>query len=263
MKPFLRWAGSKRQLLPKIIPLIAPDYERYVEPFAGSASLFFSLLPKRALLGDINHELIFTYRQIKKQASEVGHQLGRLRKCKSVYLKLRSTPPATLKPAARAARFIFLNRCCFNGLYRTNHKGQFNVPYGGPKSGQLPTARLLNECAAALARVEFVSSDFELSLKRVRPDDFVYMDPPFSVQARRVFNEYDATIFNRPQIERLRSWMLELRQRRIKFLVSYAASNEAEYLRKGFNSKVVTVRRNIAGFAANRAASDEVLIWND
>src|SRR5438046_2135596 len=151
MKSFLRWAGSKRQLLPRIIPLIGSGYDRYVEPFAGSACLFFGLLPKRALLGDINQELMFTYRQVQRQATEVGRQLARMRKCKAAYLRLRSTDPAALGAATRAARFIFLNRCCFNGLYRTNQRGQFNVPYGGLKSGQIPTTTVLKQCAKALA----------------------------------------------------------------------------------------------------------------
>src|SRR5713101_2332970 len=262
MTPFLRWAGSKRQLLPVLSALVDSASRRYIEPFAGSACLFFRLGPKRAVLGDINRELILTYEQIKNDVSEVADELHQLRKCKAVYLKLRSANPSSLSPAARGARFIFLNRCCFNGLYRTNRSGEFNVPYGGERSGELPTRDILQECSLALQAAQLVCGDFEAVLKNVKAGDFVYLDPPFSVKARRVFNEYDASVFTGEQLCRLRGWMQTFANRRISFLVSYAVSDEATFLSNGFKSKEVTVRRNIAGFSKNRSQSKELLIWN-
>jgi DNA adenine methylase Dam len=120
----------------------------------------------------------------------VMSELGKLKKGRFQYYKLRETEPSTLTPSARAARFIYLNRFCFNGLYRTNRLGQFNVPYGGNKSGNIPSAEVLGNCSMLLKNARLITGDFENVLRQARSGDFVYMDPPFSVKARRVFNEY-------------------------------------------------------------------------
>jgi DNA adenine methylase len=193
-----------------------------VEPFAGSACLFFNLKPKQAILGDRNAELIATYREVKYRLPAVISALGKLKKGRLEYLKMRATEPLSLTPSARAARFIYLNRFCFNGLYRTNRAGQFNVPYGGDKSGNIPSESVLKNCSKSLKNAVLFAGDFEKILKKVRPGDFVYMDPPFSVNARRVFNEYDAAIFGLDDLQRLRRWMEILTEMNIKFLVSYA-----------------------------------------
>ncbi len=261
-QPFLRWAGSKRQLLPILERYWCDGYDRYLEPFAGSACLYFRLRPRKALLGDANAELIQTYRAIKKEAAVVAEHLLRLKKGREEYLRLRSLDPERLTPSERAARFIYLNRFCFNGLYRTNAAGQFNVPYGGDKAGNLPSPGTLSECSRLLRTARLVQGDFEGVLKLAEPGDFVYMDPPFSVANRRVFAEYNPTVFGPSDLARLRFWMESLAERNIAFLVSYADCAEAEALRKDFEAEKVTVKRNIAGFAARRGESGEVLIYN-
>jgi DNA adenine methylase len=263
MTSFLRWAGSKRQLLPILTELISDDFQRYVEPFAGSACVFFELLPDKALLGDINAELMHTYVEVKYRVDDVIKQLAQWRKSKKRYFELRATDPEFFPAAARAARFIYLNRCCFNGLYRTNRQGRFNVPYGGKRSGKIPSADILRAASRALKNACLATADFTTSLKQVKRGDFVYMDPPFSITSHRMFNEYDASVFQTAQLEQLREEMEKLSHRKIKFLVSYADSAEARFLYRGFKSKTVTVRRNISGFAATRAQSRELLIWND
>ena len=164
------------------------------------------------------------------------------------------------KPAKKAARFIYLNRFCFNGLYRTNLKGQFNVPYGGAKAGEVPSEVVLRTCSRLLKGARLIPGDFEKVLETATPGDFIYMDPPFSVQAKRVFKEYNAAIFNNDDLRRLRTWLELLSARQIDFLVSYAECDEANYLKEGFHSKTISVRRNIAGFTASRQASNEVLV---
>src|SRR5580658_6327776 len=130
--PFLRWAGSKRRLLPTLQTFWTKKHKRYIEPFAGSACLFFAIKPPKAILGDLNPELISTYIEVKYRLPGVLAELAKLPPWnKREYLRLRSLDTATLEPRARAARFIYLNRFCFNGIYRTNLKGQFNVPYSG------------------------------------------------------------------------------------------------------------------------------------
>lgn len=259
---FLRWAGSKKQLLPLLSRYWRANHTRYVEPFAGSACLFFRLRPRKAILGDINRELIHTYLEVKYRASSVVDVLGDFNTGRREYLRIRSMDPSSLDSASRAARFIFLNRFCFNGLYRTNRAGVFNVPYGGEKSGHLPSAAQLFDCSKALKNAQLVAGDFERILCRVEEGDFVYLDPPFAVEARRVFNEYDAASFNVEDVKRLRRWMDTLARKDVSFLVSYAQSEEGGYLSQGFFTEIATVKRNIAGFTQRRAHARELLISN-
>jgi len=260
--PFLRWAGSKRRLLPVLRSYWNSTHKRYLEPFAGSACLYFSIHPPKAILGDLNPELISTYLEVKYRVEGVVGELAKLRQSKKRYLALRSLSPCRLTGPARAARFIYLNRFCFNGLYRTNMEGRFNVPYSGERCGGLPPADLLRECSRKIRNARLMNADFECVLEHAQRGDFVYMDPPFAVRARRVFREYDPSTFTLGDTARLRSWMEKLAAGRISFVVSYAESEEADILRKGFSCQTVSLRRNIAGFAANRTLHNEVLISN-
>ncbi len=258
--PFLRWAGSKRQQVSRLASYWTEDFERYVEPFAGSACLFFHVGPSKALLGDLNSELIATYREIKYRPREVATQLRSFRKNKKTYYAIRKQNPSTLTSTMRAVRFIYLNRCCFNGLFRTNLRGEFNVPYGGRGSGAIPSAEALVACSRQLRRASLIAADFEATLDKVKSGDFVYMDPPFSVGARRVFKEYAASTFNLPDVFRLRQRMERLADEKVRFLVSYLSSDEADILSKGFHVSRVNVRRNISGFIKTRTLSEEMLI---
>jgi len=259
-RPFLRWAGSKRQILPTLEEYWKPSHKRYVEPFAGSACLFFRIQPPKALLGDINKELISTYVEVKYRVSSVVEELGKLKKGRDQYLNLRSADLSAFSPAQKAARFIYLNRFCFNGLYRTNLKGQFNVPYGGNKSGEIPSEAVLRGCSRLLKHALLIPGGFEKVLEKVEPGDFVYMDPPYSVEARRVFKEYNAAAFGEQELYCLRGWLERLASRNIQFLISYADCEEAEILSKGFRSRPISVRRNIAGFTSSRLRSKEIII---
>jgi DNA adenine methylase len=261
-QPFLRWAGSKRQIVPALARYWGVRFKRYVEPFAGSACLFFSLNPPSAILGDLNADLISTYLEIKYRLDGVLRELSLLHRSRREYNRLRAVNPGHLNRSARAARFIYLNRFCFNGIYRTNLKGEFNVPYGGQKSGNLPSTELFRECSKRLRRARLLACDFEVVLQCTKKGDLVYMDPPFAIRARRVFNEYDPRSFGTRDIVRLRSCMEKLDMRGISFVVSYAESDEANILRRGFDCRTVSVRRNIAGFASHRSDSSELLISN-
>jgi DNA adenine methylase len=261
-RSFLRWAGSKQRLLPVLSTFWSDNYDRYVEPFAGSACLFFNLMPKKALLGDINQELILTYQQIQSNVYAVLKELKQLRKDKTNYYSIRSINPNTLKPEMRAARFIYLNRYCFNGLYRTNSKGEFNVPYCGDERGTIPSDETFIECSKLLKNADFSPTSFQDTLKKVKQGDFVYMDPPFSVRSRDIFNEYDKSKFGMSDIIQLRNWMMQLGKNKIPFVVSYAESEEADLLKEGFEFKTVSVRRSIAGFISKRRVVNEVIIYN-
>ncbi len=261
--PFLRWAGSKRGLVPVLRKYWKPSHKRYLEPFAGSACLFFALTPPRAILGDLNPELISTYLEIKYRLDAVTEELAKLPDAsRKHYQRLRAVSPADLNPAQRAARFIYLNRFCFNGIYRTNLKGEFNVPFSGARCGTVPSTIILQNCAKHLKSARIMQGDFEKVLEHAEPGDLVYMDPPFAVRARRVFRQYDPSTFTLNDITRLREWMDYLTAAKINFVVSYAECDEADILKKGFTYQTVTVRRNIAGFATHRAKTNEIMISN-
>ncbi len=223
---------------------------------------FFWLAPGTALLGDINTELIATYKAVREQPLGVIRALSRLRPGKNTYYRLRKLDPSGLEEASAASRFIFLNRQCFNGLYRTNRSGKFNVPYGGARSGEIPSGDRLRMCSQLLSRAELMAGDFGVVLEKIRPGDFVYLDPPYCVRSRRVFNEYDRTSFGQKELSRLRHWMERLDSQGIPFVVSYADGEESQYLSRGFEKRVASVRRNIAGFTKSRALCNEVLISN-
>lgn len=261
--PFLRWAGSKRRLLPILQTFWTPKHKRYIEPFAGSACLFFAIKPPKAVLGDLNPELIATFVEVKYRIAAVLKELKKLKPAnKREYKRLRSVDISTLTPQARAARFIYLNRFCFNGIYRTNLLGQFNVPYSGDRCGDVPKDEAFKKCSNRLRHARLVNGDFENVLKHATEGDLVYMDPPYAVRGRRIFREYDPSTFTHKDIARLRTWMEKLNKARVNFVVSYAESDEADVLRKGFSHEVVAVRRHIAGFAAHRALTNELLISN-
>jgi len=262
VKPFLRWAGSKKQLLPVLQSYWKEHHKRYVEPFAGSACFFFSIQPSSAILADINKELIDTFRCVKKRPKALFEKLSTLKNEKSEYYRIRAICPNSLTEVERASRFIYLNRYCFNGLYRTNLKGKFNVPYGGHKTGRLPNLAELKRISKALSKTLLFNCDFEQVLLKVEEGDFVYLDPPYSISERRVFNEYSEAIFSKDDIERLKNCLDRLTSEGIEFLVSYADSEEAQYLHEGYDVEYSTVRRNIAGFVKNRRSDRECLISN-
>jgi len=261
MKPFLRWAGSKRQLLPELKKFIPTSFKRYVEPFAGSACLFFDIAPQASILGDINSELINTYRAIRNNWQEVAQALETIPPGRESYYNLRCLPLEHFSPQERAARFIFLNRFCFNGLYRTNTSGQFNVPYGGDRSGKLPTRADLKMVSGLLNRAMLLPNSFQETLQLVKRGDFVYMDPPYAKKRERSFTEYSATGFGDKELCLLRSWMERLRDSDIKFVVTYADCPESAVLSKGFHSCRVKARRCISGFVGSRGHVWDVIIY--
>src|ERR1700693_27089 len=220
MEPLLGWCGSKRRLLSRIKAHLPPDFTRYVEPFAGSACLFFDIQPPSALLGDLNSELISTYRTVRRDCKAVAQCLAVRRRSRNYYYYLRELNPRNLTSVDRAARFIYLNRFCFNGLYRTNSNGNFNVPFGRDHTGELANEEQLGRFARQLRTATIRSCSFEKLLREAVPGDVVYMDPPFSVARRRIFREYTRGAFTGTQLESLRQSMGRLTQDGIPFILS-------------------------------------------
>ena len=261
-KPFLRWAGSKRQLVKHMATYWTGGDARYVEPFAGSARFFFELEPKVALLGDINSDLVAMYEVVRTRPGRLYQALRRWPNNENEYYRIRALDCESLNEVDRAARFIYLNRFCFNGLYRTNKMGMFNVPYGGRKSGVIPSEAELKMAGNLLSRAKLMCGDFSRTLDNAKHGDFVYLDPPYTTAERRVFNDYGPQSFGQEDLLRLRSALEKLHEIGATFLLSYADCPEGEVLAYNFQTSKVTARRHIAGFASNRRVACELLITN-
>jgi DNA adenine methylase len=224
--------------------------------------LFFDLEPKQAVLGDLNADLVCTLRAVQRDPYLVLESLRRLPVGKKAYYAVRDLNPASLPMAEVAARFIYLNHYCFNGIYRTNGTGTFNVPYGPPKSGAPINEEGLVRASRLLTHALIVREDFETTLSHVQAGDFVYLDPPFAVTGRRVFSQYGPRSFSSGDLPRLKAALRRLDRLGIRFVVSYADSSEARTWLSQWTTRRVRIRRNVAGFAKSRRSSYELLVTN-
>jgi DNA adenine methylase len=261
-KPVLRWAGSKRQTVERLRRLWGSGYARYVEPFAGSAALFFAIRPASGLLADKNSELIETYQVLRERPVELHASVASIPRNRETYYSLRGASPARLSRFERATRFLYLNRHCFNGLYRTNLRGEFNVPFAPSGTGKVPTADQFEACARLLTTAQLRAWDFGTTLRYVRAGDFVYLDPPYAVESRRVFREYGASSFSQTDLLRLVQHLRRIDDRGAAFVLTYADCSEARTLFAEWKRTRIAVRRNIAGFAGARKRAFELLISN-
>lgn len=260
--PILRWAGSKRKILPTLAEYWKPTYNRYVEPFAGSAALFFSLQPNLALLGDVNSDLIGAYAVIRERPDDVHKAVSKLERSAENYYAVRKSDPKKLSEFRRAIRFVYLNRYCFNGIYRTNTSGHFNVPYAHTKPGVIPPIEQFRQCATLLHRAKLRCADFGSVLKSVRRGDFVYLDPPYIVESRRIFRQYDERVFCQGDLVRLKEHLIRIEDKGAAFVLSYADSTEARKLFSNWDTRRVQVRRNVAGFVSARRLASEIIVTN-
>jgi DNA adenine methylase len=185
-KPFVKWVGGKRQLLKqfRLMHLYPPEkfdikYGRYFEPFIGGGAVFFDLLPEKAFLSDLNNELVITYNVIKNDVENLIKSLKKHKLDKEYFLKIRSQNPEKLSDTNTASRFIYLNRTCFNGMYRVNSKGGFNVPFGKYTNPLICDEVNLRKVSKALQNVEIKKQDYKEVLKKARKGDFIYFDPPY------------------------------------------------------------------------------------
>lgn len=261
MTPLFRWAGSKRYLADYLLPKFPRQFERYIEPFCGSASLFFLSEPKEAVLGDLNHELINALKFVKSSPERLALALAWMPADQENYYTIRSIQPKSLTGFERAARFLYLNRFCFNGLYRTNRAGEFNVPFGSKPRSAVDESTFI-AAASLLRTAKFVIGDFSEVCRDARSGDFVYLDPPYASSEGNGFTEYGARTFGTVDLLRLRHELNVLDKKGAYFMLSYADSADISDIRKRWKSQTVRVRRNIAGFAGHRRVASEVVITN-
>jgi len=261
IRPPLRWAGSKRGQVPRLLRMLPPTYDRYIEPFAGSACLFFHLRPQFAVLGDINADLVAFYDTLATRPRRLLRALQRLAPDGSDYYEVRSTSGRS-GSAAASARFLYLNRFCFNGVYRTDRRGRFNVPRG-KHTGVLPATRDLLAASRLLRSTTRIAGDFEVTLSAAEPGDFVYLDPPYARRRAVRPGEYGhRSLDGETDLCRLACSLDELDRRGVRYLVSYMRSKRAAHLIPHVSLRYLRVRRNVGGFAATRRASTEMLLAN-
>jgi DNA adenine methylase len=263
-RPFLKWAGGKGQLLSQLAPLLpAEPVRRYFEPFVGGGAMFFAMEPRVAILSDINPELIDVYTAVQRDVEGLIAALAPHRYEEAYYYEVRAWDPAELPLLDRAARTIYLNRAGFNGLYRLNSKGGFNVPFGRHTNPTLCDAPNLRACSRALADAHIEVRRFDAILDHAEPSDFVYLDPPYvPLSATSNFTSYSATSFDEPEQRELAEVFRELTRRGVKAMLSNSNAPLVHELYEGFDIQLVSARRNINSKATSRHAIHEVLVRN-
>jgi DNA adenine methylase len=260
-KPILRWAGSKRLLLPKLLSLAPREYRRYIEPFCGSACLFLALNPPKSILADVNPHLISTYEQVKLRPIDVAEVMASWSATRKEYLRVRGASMTTA--VEKAGRFLYLNRYSFNGVYRENLKGQFNVPFGGArKNGQLASVTELIAFSRALAHTRLVCSDFEDIIAQAKAGDFLYLDPPYHYGTARNRGEYGYGAFSSADVDRFVSSVAAANKRGAQILISYNRAHQLKKALKGWSLAHCSTRRSIAGFTQSRRVVREYLLRN-
>lgn len=258
--PFLRWAGSKRWLSPHLAKLVTVSDGDYYEPFLGSGAAFFSIAPSgNAYLSDTLAPLIACFNAVRDTPIEVDHLASSWPTDTDTYYQIRSQ--IFHESALSAAQFIYLNKLCFNGLYRENQKGQFNVPYGRPKSSTVLLPGHLEAASRRLSNATIEHLDFEASLERCKPGDLVYIDPPYVARHRsNGFVDYNAKIFSWHDQGRLASVFRLLSERGVRAIVSNADHESIRDLYAGFEIRQLERYSSMSGKSGNRGASPELLI---
>lgn len=275
-RPFLKWAGGKTQLLPQLERLIPAQFNGYHEPFVGSAALFFHLYNlkqrgelkatmKRVSLTDSNEDLVNCYRAVRDGVEGV---IGWLEEHKAnhnsrYYYKVRAQNPRNLGDVERAARLIYLNKTCFNGLYRVNSKGQFNVPMGRYKNPGIFDPDELRAASRALDGVMIEVADFREVLQRAKAKDFIYFDPPyFPVSKTSSFTSYTQQAFGKFEHESLALVFRALAEKGCKVMLTNSWTDFTRRLYVGYIRKEILASRSINSKAAKRGKVSEMVVVN-
>lgn len=266
-QPFIKWAGGKRQLLPELLKRVPPRFGRYFEPFIGGGALFWALQPEHATLGDLNPRLCKTYMAVRDSVDDViqrlhGHARLHAKNGARHYYAVRDIAIDAYPNAAVAAWFIYLNKTCFNGLYRENKAGKFNVPVGAYKDPTICDEVTLRLCSAALARASVCNYNFATTAAEAQTGDFVYFDPPYApVSGTADFTSYTKSGFGPDQQRALRDVALTLKARGVHVLLSNNSVPEIHDLyARGFEIEEVDAKRAINSKGSARGSVKEVLI---
>ena len=268
--PVVKWVGGKRQLLPQILPLIPKRMSAYCEPFLGGGAVLFALQPRRALVNDLNQDLITVYRVIKENADALIEHLSRHENTPEYFYRIRDLDRdreayAALSDVEKASRLLYLNKTCYNGLFRVNASGAFNSPYGHYRRPNIVNeqtirgvSRYFNSCD-----ITFFSEDFAAVLDRVPRGGFVYLDPPYDpVSDTASFTGYNRGGFGREEQVRLKACCDALTARGVRFLLSNSATPFIRELYSSYHVSIVQARRAVNSVARRRGAIVEGLVRN-
>lgn len=271
-KPFVKWAGGKRQIMKDIKKYIPDNYSTYYEPFVGGGAVFFELAPKKAVLNDYNKELMNVFECIKdeirfeKMCNELNHHEAN--HSEEYYYKIRDLDRDKKKfnklvDYKRAARTIYLNKACFNGLYRVNSKNEFNVPYGKKEKVNTYEGQNLGivHCILNFNDIELLSTDFEEAVKNAKKGDFIYFDPPYDSDTS-TFNSYTEDGFDKEEQVRLFELFEKLDRKGCYIMLSNHNTKLIRDLYKNYNINVIKAKRNINANGKKRGNVEEVLITN-
>lgn len=263
-KPFVKWVGGKRQLAKQFRDLklyppddFTPETATYFEPFVGGGAMFFDLFPKRAVLSDLNGELVMTYNVIKNDLDKLFIKLKehQRKNNKEYFLKIRAQDSNKLSDVSIAARFIYLNRTCFNGLYRVNRSGQFNVPYGDNKNPLICDEENLKRVHDSLQQTKILHQDYKEVLGKAKKGDFIYFDPPYyPINPTSSFTSYTKEGFFEKEQEELRDVFVELHNRGCFVMLSNSDTKFINDLYSGLGEKI-TINKVFAGRAINAKGS--------
>lgn len=270
--PFMKWVGGKRQLMPSIVELLPSNIKElnYCEPFIGGGAVLFHLQPKNAIINDLNKELINVYNVVKNDLTELINDLKKHENNSEYFYKIRGLDRTEdfnkITPVERASRIIYLNKTCFNGLYRVNNAGEFNAPFGryrAPNIVNESTLKAVNKYLNA-NNITITSTDYETVLENLDCDSFVYLDPPYHpISESSNFTGYVQGGWNIFDQVRLRNACDELSERGIKFLLSNSSSPQIRDLyEERYEIFTVKANRSINSIGSDRGEVDEFLIRN-
>lgn len=268
--PVLKWVGGKRQLLDTFRPLLPKKITTYYEPFVGGGALLFNLQPNTAYINDINPELIGVYTVIKNNVEELISELEKFENTAERFYEVRDWDRdkayyAELTDVQKAARVLYLNKTCFNGLYRVNNAGEFNSPFGNYRNPNIVNAPVLRAVSAYFnsADIHMTTMDYAEVLKNVPKGSFVYLDPPYDpVSETASFTGYSRGGFSREDQIRLRECCDDLNARGVKFMLSNSATEFILEKYSAYNITIVKAKRAVNSVASKRGDVDEVVVRN-
>ena len=261
VKPILKWAGGKSQLLDDIIPMIPGKYNTYIEPFFGGGALFFAIKPKKAVIADSNPELINCYVQVSQNVEEVIDYLRSYENTSEMFYNVRNQDWTTLPSAEAAARTIYLNKTCFNGLYRVNRKGEFNCPFGRYKNPNICDADGLRAASSILANATILCEDYkQVLMKYVRSGDFVFLDPPYvPISEYADFKRYTKEQFYEKDQRELAELVDTLRLNGVSMILTNSNAQLVKELYGKYPIKVIQTKRYISSKVDTRNGEDVIV----
>lgn len=272
LSPMLKWVGGKRQLLSEIVPMIDDKCSTYVEPFIGGGAVLFSMQPKKAIINDYNHELINVYKTVRDNLDELLELLKHheANNSSDYYYEIRALDREAgfkkMSEVEKAARIIYLNKTCYNGLYRVNSSGQFNSPYGRYKKPNIVNEAVLRAISNYFNNndITILNGDYREAIKNLDRDSFIYLDPPYMpISTSSSFTGYTEGGFGYSSQIQLKEECDKLTRQGIRFVQSNSDCEVIRELYKDYKIKTVKAKRSINSVAVKRGEINEVLIYNE